>query len=500
MPQDEPDVIVVGAGNAGLCAAHAARERGARVLVLEKAPRRGRAATRPSPPGRSGSPTAASTTCGRCSRTTTRLAGDRPRPYTADDFLADMRARHARGAATRRWRAMLVDDSPRRRALAARAGHPLPAACTSASPTRSTAATGSGAACRRHRRRRRGADRAAPRGGGARRHRGPPRRRGRPTCCATRTASSRRRSPAGRTRREVRAPRGRARRRRLRGQPAMRAAYLGPELGRREGARHAVQHRRGAARGARARRAGRTATGAAATRSSGTRDAPPTGDRELTNRFSRQSYPVGIVVNRDGERFLDEGADFRNYTYAKYGAEVLRQPGGDRLPALRRSDRRGCCATIDYEAPGATRVDAATLGELAERLGHRPPSGLERTVARVQRRDRAPATFDPAVKDGKRTVGHRAAEVQLGAAARHAAVPRLPGHLRDHVHVRRPARRRRRRACSTPAGRPIPGLYAAGELVGGLFFHNYPGGSGLTAGAVFGRRAGYAAAERAAGR
>jgi tricarballylate dehydrogenase len=45
-------------------------------------------------------------------------------------------------------------------------------------------------------------------------------------------------------------------------------------------------------------------------------------------------------------------------------------------------------------------------------------------------------------------------------------------------------------------GAPMDGLYAAGELVGGLFFHNYPGGSGLTAGAVYGRRAGYSAAER----
>ena len=49
-------------------------------------------------------------------------------------------------------------------------------------------------------------------------------------------------------------------------------------------------------------------------------------------------------------------------------------------------------------------------------------------------------------------------------------------------------------------GRVIPGLTAAGELVGGLFFHDYPGGTGLTAGAVLGRRAGYAAAEWAAGR
>ena len=40
---------------------------------------------------------------------------------------------------------------------------------------------------------------------------------------------------------------------------------------------------------------------------------------------------------------------------------------------------------------------------------------------------------------------------------------------------------------------PIPGLYAAGELVGGLFFFNYPGGTGLTSGAVFGRLAGTSA-------
>ena len=41
---------------------------------------------------------------------------------------------------------------------------------------------------------------------------------------------------------------------------------------------------------------------------------------------------------------------------------------------------------------------------------------------------------------------------------------------------------------------PIPGLYAAGELVGGLFYNNYPGGSGLMAGAVFGKIAGQNAA------
>jgi tricarballylate dehydrogenase len=45
---------------------------------------------------------------------------------------------------------------------------------------------------------------------------------------------------------------------------------------------------------------------------------------------------------------------------------------------------------------------------------------------------------------------------------------------------------------------PIPGLYAAGELIGGLFYYNYPGGSGLTAGAVFGKIAGENAAKNMA--
>ena len=48
--------------------------------------------------------------------------------------------------------------------------------------------------------------------------------------------------------------------------------------------------------------------------------------------------------------------------------------------------------------------------------------------------------------------------------------------------------------------RTIPGLYAAGELVGGLFYENYPGGTGLMSGSVFGRRAGLHAAEYARSR
>ena len=146
---------------------------------------------------------------------------------------------------------------------------------------------------------------------------------------------------------------------------------------------------------------------------------------------------------------------------------------------------------IDYEAPGATRVDADTIAGLAERLGI-DPARLERTVAEYNAAVR-PGEFDPSVKDGKRTEGITPPKSNWALPLDTPPFTAFPvtcgitftfGGLRVDEHAR----------VLDEAGAPIPGLYAAGELVGGLFFHNYPGGSGLTAGTVYGRRAGYAAA------
>ncbi|MEJ1978327.1 MAG: hypothetical protein WDN49_21545 [Acetobacteraceae bacterium] len=57
------------------------------------------------------------------------------------------------------------------------------------------------------------------------------------------------------------------------------------------------------------------------------RNAADFGDLALTPTYQRHSYPFAVVVNIEGKRFIDEGQDFRNYTYAKYGQAVLRQPG-----------------------------------------------------------------------------------------------------------------------------------------------------------------------------
>ena len=56
-------------------------------------------------------------------------------------------------------------------------------------------------------------------------------------------------------------------------------------------------------------------------------NAPEFGDLAVGDQFQKHSYPFAILVNATGKRFVDEGADFRNYTYAKYGRVVLEQPG-----------------------------------------------------------------------------------------------------------------------------------------------------------------------------
>ena len=73
-----------------------------------------------------------------------------------------------------------------------------------------------------------------------------------------------------------------------------------------------------------------------------------------------------FVVDADAERFLDEGADFRNYTYAKYGRVVLEQPGNF---AWQVFDRKVAHVLRDeYRIRQVTKVKADTLEELAEKL------------------------------------------------------------------------------------------------------------------------------------
>ena len=121
--------------------------------------------------------------------------------------------------------------------------------------------------------------------------------------------------------------------------------------------------------------------------------APAQGASCLTNQLTRQSYPLGIVVNSAGERFLDEGADFRNYTYAKYGARDPRPARRRRLPALRRHDAADA-ATEEYDHAGHHEATRDTIDGPGRAVGI-DADGWTETVDEFNA-SIVDGTFDPA--------------------------------------------------------------------------------------------------------
>jgi tricarballylate dehydrogenase len=213
------------------------------------------------------------------------------------------------------------------------------------------------------------------------------------------------------------------------------------------------------------------------------------GDRELTNQLTRQSYPLGIVVNKLGRRFVDEGADFRNYTYARYGAEILAQPGAVAFQVFDAAIRP-LLRPEEYDSPGVSEHVASSIPELAAACGI-DAEGLTQTVADFNGAVRREVRFDPTIKDGrsasvsppKSNWANPIEEPPFYAYPVTCGITFTFGGLRADAGAR----------VLDDSGAVVGGLYVCGEMLGGLFSGNYPGGSGLTAGLVFGRRAGSAA-------
>jgi tricarballylate dehydrogenase len=226
------------------------------------------------------------------------------------------------------------------------------------------------------------------------------------------------------------------------------------------------------------------------------RNAPEFGDLEVGDNFQKHSYPFGIMINANGERFVDEGADFRNYTYAKYGRVILAQPGQF---AWQVFDRKVLHLLRDeYRIKRVTKVSASTLEELAAKL---EDVNAERALATIKAYNAAVMTevpFNPNVKDGRGTRGlavpksnwaNTIDEPPFEAYAVTCGITFTFGGVRIDTSAQ----------VQDTEGQAIPGLYAAGEMVGGIFYFNYPGGTGLMNGAVFGRIAGVSAGNRARG-
>ncbi len=207
--------------------------------------------------------------------------------------------------------------------------------------------------------------------------------------------------------------------------------------------------------------------------------------------YRKICYFLGIMINADGQRFVDEGRDFRNYTYAQFGGEVLRQPGQFAWQIF--DAKVEDLLYGEYRFHDAHFVEAPSLDALLPLLDGVDQARARATIDGFNQAVNTETPFDPSIKDGKAAVGIEPPKSNWAQAIDTPPFKAYPvtggitftyGGLRvdDAGAVLR------------PDGSAIAGLHACGELVGGVFFAGYPGGSGLTSGAVFGRRAGAGAA------
>jgi tricarballylate dehydrogenase len=226
-------------------------------------------------------------------------------------------------------------------------------------------------------------------------------------------------------------------------------------------------------------------------------NAPEYGDPVVKGAHQKHSYPFGVMVNAKGERFVDEGADFQTLTYARFGREVLAQPD---LFAWQVFDQRAIPLLREtYRIRQVTKVQASTLEELAQKMEGVDPEGFLRTMAEFNAAaPESDAPYIASVKDGLSTYGlalpksNWARRVDRGPFEAYAVTAGITFTF-GGVKITTDAE------VEDDAGKPIPGLFTGGEMVGGLFYHNYPSGTGLTCGAVLGCTAGRSAAKFARG-
>lgn len=219
------------------------------------------------------------------------------------------------------------------------------------------------------------------------------------------------------------------------------------------------------------------------------RNAPDFGDPDIIGQ-QKNNFPLGIIINNKGQRFFDEGADFRNYIYATLGRAILSQPGGE---AWQVFDQKVTPLLNDtYRIKQVTKVEANTIEELAQKMEGVDAEGFIDEVRNFNAAVNTVAPFNPNIRDGRGTSGLVVKKSNWAntldappfiAFAVTTGVTFTYGGLRINSDSE----------VISLDGAKIPGLYATGELVGGLYYVNYPGGAGLTSGAVFGRSAGQSA-------
>ncbi|CZS93796.1 related to succinate dehydrogenase/fumarate reductase, flavoprotein subunit [Rhynchosporium graminicola] len=235
------------------------------------------------------------------------------------------------------------------------------------------------------------------------------------------------------------------------------------------------------------------------------------GNREISNEYTKSGYSFGVTINIQGNRFFDEGSDIRNYTYAKFGRAILAQPQGVAFQVW-DSQTVGWLRDEKYRDEIVEKIHGISIEELAQKCANK---GLENPTAFVQTlnsyneavynhraENNSELKWDPAVKDGLST---QSSKTQLSVPKSNWALPIDQGPFMaikvscgvTFTFGGLAVDPQTSGVVSSLTGKVVPGVFCAGEMLGGLFYENYPGGSGLTSGAVFGRQAGIQAAAMA---
>jgi tricarballylate dehydrogenase len=205
-------------------------------------------------------------------------------------------------------------------------------------------------------------------------------------------------------------------------------------------------------------------------------------------------YRLCVMVNRNAERFIDEGADFHEAIMDSVGNAVLDQPGHVAFAIFDEKIKKIPRATYLIRSNvklGYPPIEANSVGELAGKLGV-DKEKLEKTIdeynASVQQ-----GNFNPSIRDGKCTKGITPPKSNwaLTVEPPFTAYPVAPeivftiGGLKINTSSQ----------VVDTRGYVMPGLYAAGEMIGELYYRQYAGGTSVLRGAVFGRIAGREAAK-----
>jgi tricarballylate dehydrogenase len=216
-------------------------------------------------------------------------------------------------------------------------------------------------------------------------------------------------------------------------------------------------------------------------------EAPDYGRRDMTDKTNRLSYTYGVMINTEGKRWVDEGADFNSYTYAKYGGAILKQPGS----LIYQIFDSKVLEMLEPRYSTSVPFKSDTLEGLVKQL----KVDHKQAVKTLNEYNAAAGhgKFDPIALDGLHTEGIEPAKTNWAQKLDqppYVAYPVTGGitFTFGGLKITKDAQ-----VVGTD-WKPMPGLYTCGEMVGGLFHYNYPLGTGLMSGAVFGRIAGRSAA------